>query len=320
GLARERRPDDAAVFVELHAQAEAHLHQYILDLVERFAAEVFGLQHFVFALLDKFSDGLDVGVLQAVVTAHGKLQLFDGAVQMLEARIVNGVLRHLHVFGRLVDVDEDNHVILHQLGGEADGVLRSDSAVGPHFDHEFFVVGHLAKAGRFDRVVDLAHRRVNAVHRDVADGQVFVVVAVGSHIAAAVLHAHLDLQFAAFADGGDVHALVEDGKVRIFLDLGAGDHAGLLNVQIDGLRQIVVQLDGHLLEVQDDVGRILNHTGDRRELVQHALDFHRGDGRALDGAEQRATQCVSDRGAPTAEKRPYRSVSDSSSGARRFGF
>src|SRR5579859_8192319 len=303
GLARERRPDNAAVFVELHAQAEAHLHQYILDLVERFPPEVLGLQHFVLALLHELADGLDVGVLQAVVAAHGKLQLFNGAVQVLEPRIVNGVLRHLDVFGRLVDVDEDNHVILHQLGGESDGVLRGDGAVGPDFDHQLLVVGHLSETRRLDGVVDLAHGRVNAIDGYVADRQVFVVVAVGSNVAAAVLDAHFDLQLAAFADGGDVHALVEHGEVRVFLDLGAGDHAGLLNVEVNRLRQIVVQLDGHLLQVQDDVGRILNHTGDRRELVQHALDFHRSDSRALDGAEQRATQCVSNRGAPTTLKR-----------------
>src|SRR5438445_580814 len=144
---------------------------------------------------------------------------------------------------------------------------------------------------------------MNAVHRNVADGQGFVVIAVRGHIAAAVLDAHFDLQLAAFADGGNVYALVEHGEIRVFLDLRAGDHAGLLDVHVNRLRQIVVQLDGHLLQVQDDVGRILNHTGDRRELVQHALDFHRGDGRALDGAEQRATQCVSYRGTPAAFKR-----------------
>src|SRR5258707_4263857 len=303
GLARQRRPDYAAVLVELHAQAEAHLHQYILDLVERFPAEVLGLQHFVFALLHELADGLDVGVLQAVVAAHGKLQLFDGAIQVFEPRIVDDILRHLDVLGRLVDVDEDNHVILHQLRGQADGVLRGDGAVGPDFDHQLFVIGHVSETCRFDRVIDLAHGRVNAVYRNVADGQVFVVVAVGGNVSAAVFDAHFDLQLAAFADSGDVHALVEHGEIRIFLDLGAGDHARLLNVQVNGLRQIVVQLDGHLLQVQDDVGRILNHTGDRRELVQHALDFHRGDSRALDGAEERATQCVSNRGAPTALKR-----------------
>src|SRR4029077_20420660 len=87
-LAWERRPDDAAVLVELHSQREAHLHQYIFDLVERLTAEVFGLQHFVLALLDELADGLDVCVLQAIIGAYGELELFNRAVQMLEARIV----------------------------------------------------------------------------------------------------------------------------------------------------------------------------------------------------------------------------------------
>src|SRR5208282_5357850 len=81
-LARQRRPDNPAVLVEFHAQAEAHLGQYILDLVERLSAEVLGLQHFVLALLHEFADGLDVRVLQAVVGTHGKFQLFHRTVQM----------------------------------------------------------------------------------------------------------------------------------------------------------------------------------------------------------------------------------------------
>src|SRR5258708_17171687 len=175
GLARQRRPDDAAVLVELHAQAEAHLHQYILDLVERFPAEVLGLQHFVFALLHELADGLDVGVLQAVVAAHGKLQLFDGAIQVFEPRIVDDILRHLDVLGWLVDVDDDTDVILHPLRAQPDGVLRGDGAVGPDFDHQLFVVGHLSETGRFDRAIDLAHGRVNAVHQIVLDRQGFLL-------------------------------------------------------------------------------------------------------------------------------------------------
>src|SRR5256886_16137230 len=87
-LARQRRPDDTAVLVEFHSQREAHLHQYIFDLVERLAAEVLSLQHFVFALLDELTDGLDVRILQAIVRAHGKLELLDRTVQMLQAWIV----------------------------------------------------------------------------------------------------------------------------------------------------------------------------------------------------------------------------------------
>jgi len=50
-----------------------------------------------FALLDELADGLDIGVLQAVVGAHGKLELLDGAVEMFEARIVGGVHRGFEV-------------------------------------------------------------------------------------------------------------------------------------------------------------------------------------------------------------------------------
>src|SRR5271156_2241654 len=212
GLAWERRPDDASVFIELHAQREAHLHQYIFDLVERFAAEVFGLQHFVLALLHEFADGLDVGVLQAVVGADGKFEFFDRAVEVFEARIVNGVLQDFDVVHRLFKVDEDAHVVFDELGGEADRILRGDGAVGPDFDHQLFVVGHLAETSGFNGVVHLADWRMDAVHRDVADGKVFVIVAVSGNVTASVLDAHFDLQLAAFADGSDIHAFIEDAK------------------------------------------------------------------------------------------------------------
>ena len=57
------------LLVNLHAQREAHLGENFLDLVEALAAEVFGLEHLRFGLLHQFADGLDVGVLQAVVAA-----------------------------------------------------------------------------------------------------------------------------------------------------------------------------------------------------------------------------------------------------------
>src|SRR5581483_9644452 len=62
-LARQRRPDDPAMLVELHAQRQSHLHQNVLDLIERLAAEVLGLEHFIFALLHEFTNSLDIRVL-----------------------------------------------------------------------------------------------------------------------------------------------------------------------------------------------------------------------------------------------------------------
>src|SRR5216684_669344 len=81
------------------------------------------------------------------------------------------------------------------------------------------------------------------------------------------------------------------------------DRTGLLDVDVNGLGQVGVELDGHLLEVEDDVGGILDHAGDRRKFVQHAFDLHGGDGRAFNGTEQRATQRVSNGRAPAALKR-----------------
>src|SRR6202011_2188405 len=75
------------------------------------------------------------------------------------------------------------------------------------------------------------------------------------------------------------------------------------DVQVNGLRQVGVQLDGHLLEVEDDVRGVFHHTGDRGEFVQHSFDFYGGDGRAFDGAQQRTPQTVTYRGAPAALKR-----------------
>src|SRR5437763_13116279 len=144
---------------------------------------------------------------------------------------------------------------------------------------------------------------MDAVDMNVADGQILVEVAIGGHVAAAVLGAHFDFQFSAFTDGSDVHALVENGEAGAFLNVRGVVRAGLVDVEINRLGQVGVQLDGHLLEVEDDVRGILDDAGDRREFVQNAFDLHGGDRRALNRTEQRTAQSVTDGGAPTALKR-----------------
>src|SRR5262249_35187434 len=130
------------------------------------------------------------------------------------------------------------------------------------------------------------------------DWQVFVVVAVGGDVAAAVLPAHFNLQLAAFTDRRDVHVLVEYREVRVFFDLRGGYWPRLLNIYIDWFRQVRCQLDGHLLEVENNVRGIFHYTGDRRKFVQYAFDFHRGDRRAFNRAQQSAPQRVPNRRSP----------------------
>ena len=67
----------------------------------------------------------------------------------------------------------------------------------------------------------------------------------------------------------------------------------LAQVRGDGL--VVLARDDEVLDVQDDLGDILLHTGDGAELVQDAVDADARDGRAGDRREQGATQRVAER-------------------------
>ena len=62
------------------------------------------------------------------------------------------------------------------------------------------------------------------------------------------------------------------------------------------------ELEGNLLQVQDDVGGIFDDAGDGLELVQHAFDLDRGDGGALDRGQQGAAQRIPNGGAEAAFK------------------
>ena len=83
----------------------------------------------------------------------------------------------------------------------------------------------------------------------------------------------------------------------------AAHFARLVDAQRQRLGVIDVQLERNLLQVEDDVGRVLDHAGNRRELVQHAVDLDGGDRRALDRGEQHAPQRVADRRAEAALER-----------------
>ena len=87
------------------------------------------------------------------------------------------------------------------------------------------------------------------------------------------------------------------------LDVARAHLAGLVDAECQRLGVIDVQLQRDLLQVEDDVGRVLDHAGNRRELVQHAVDLHRGDRRALNRGQQHAAQRVADRRAETALER-----------------
>ena len=178
-----------------------------------------------------------------------------------------------------------------------------DGAVGPHFERQLVVVGNLAETRGFDGVVALAHRRVHGIDRNESDAEIFVKILVGGNIAAAALQPHFHVELAAFADGRDVDVFVEHFDIAIGFDHAAGDYARLIGAQVDGFRRVAGQLERNLLQVEDDVGRVFDHAGDRLEFVQHAFHLHRGDGRAFDRTQQHAPQSIAHGCAEAAFKR-----------------
>src|SRR5207253_4468886 len=65
---------------------------------------------------------------------------------------------------------------------------------------------------------------------------------------------------------------------------------------------ITRQLKGDLFQVEDNIGGILDHAGDRLKFVQHSFDLYRRDGCALDGTEEHAAKRVADSGTETTLK------------------
>ena len=64
-----------------------------------------------------------------------------------------------------------------------------------------------------------------------------------------------------------------------------------------------MDLEGDLLEVEDDVGGVFHHTRNGAEFMLHTIDAHGGDGRAFNGTEQHAAEAVADGGAESALER-----------------
>src|SRR5581483_4009867 len=147
-----------SVLVNLHTEAQAHRGKDLLDLVERLAAEILGLEHFGFGLLHEFTDGLDIGILQAVVAAHGEVQCLDRAVHVLVADLGLALVNGRRGLDLLFKVDEDVHVVLQQLRSKTERVRRCDRTVRPDLERQLVIIGNLTKTRCFHRVIALTHR------------------------------------------------------------------------------------------------------------------------------------------------------------------
>src|SRR5207237_10188822 len=94
--------------------------------------------------------------------------------------------------------------------------------------------------------------------------------------------------------------VIRDLYVVIDRDVAGRDDASALLVEHDRRLIHVVQADGDVLEVQEDLDDVLLQTFQRGVLVEHAVDLDFGDGGTRNRGQQDATQRVAKRVTETA--------------------
>src|SRR5690606_1812648 len=276
-------------------QAEAHRHQLRLDLVYRLLPEVTDVEQVRLAARDELAHGVDALTLEAVVRPDGELQVLD---RQREVR------RELRVDGRRADLDALSLDV--ELTGQAEqldqratrrgeSITRPDRRLGLDIDDELVEVGTALDASGLDLVRHLEHRRVDRVDRNPPDLGIGLLVLHRRDVASTTLDRQLHLELALAVERGDVQVGVvhlDPGRRR---DVRRGDCTRALFAQVHHHWLVVFGGHDQTLQVEDDVGDVLLHPGDRGELVQDPVDPDRRDGRPRNRREQGSAQRVAER-------------------------
>src|SRR5262249_10978668 len=277
---------------------------FAFDFLQGRFAEVANFEQLFFGSDHQVAHGGDAFRFEAVGRPHGKLELGEAHVELALLLHVDDVVRagaggveviaERQFGGRLGVLDERVQVFAEDLGAFDHGHLRRYRAVGPDLHHQAVVVGALADAGFLDLVLDAQHRREAGVDRDYADLALLARCLVRRSITAAVLDGHLH---------HERHVGVQRSQHVLGVDdlhVGLGDHvlalhdAALVAINPNRPRLVGAVLHYQALDVEDDVGDVLDDAGDRRDLVEHALDLDAGDGGAFEAGQQDAAEAITD--------------------------
>ena len=207
-----------------------------------------------------------------------------------------------HLIGQ---IHEQLQMAVEDLCGGADGLIRLDAAVGPHFEGQAIVIGLLADAGVLDGVIHLADRREDRIRRDDADGRIGIFVVRCAHIAAALFQGQVHDEVGVLVERGDMQIAVDHLDLIVHGEGRRRQLTGALDVDGHRLGAVAIQLGGKLFQVEDDLCNVLFHTGNGGKLVLDALNADAGYGNARQRAEQHTAQGISQRLAKAMLKRLY---------------
>jgi len=292
----------AAAAARVFLGNEAEFAQPVHEFEEGFLAEVPQAEELLVRLLEHLADGHEAAALEAVVGAHGEVEVFDGGVVALRGEAEGLAGQGLRGRRGGAEVDEEAQLAIEDLGGLADGVLAVDGAVRPDFEDETVTVAFLTHAGGLHGVVDLAHGGEDGVHGDDADGHA-VGVAGGDETEAA-----LNLQGGGEAgvggvQGGDVEFRVDDLVVAGDFEVGGGDGALTGDVEEELGGPVGEGAEPNAAEIEQQFGGVFLDVVDDGEFVLHLVDAHGDDGGAGQGAQQDTPERVADGGAEATGER-----------------
>ena len=130
---------------------------------------------------------------------------------------------------------------------------------------------------------------------------------VGKNVTRTPLAGEFDVQFDRVGNRADIDFGIDNQDALGALNVRTGHSARTLdaNLERDGLGGDHLELIANrdVLDVEQELGCVFLHAGDRRELMENLVDAHRSDGGTLDRAQQNAAKGIADRLAVAALKR-----------------
>ena len=180
------------------------------------------------------------------------------------------------------------------LGAQRYCFLCGNDSVGQNFQSQLVIVGDVTHTGIFNLVANVVYRRINRVGIDQTNYRgVVLLILILRHISSAVIECKLHVESCILGKSSNVQFRVQNFNFRILLDITSGDHARTGHIDQDSLCALRIELRNNALHVQDDFGNVLFYTGDRGDLVQHAVNLNADYCNTGKRAEQDSAQGVS---------------------------
>ena len=175
------------------------------------------------------------------------------------------------------------------------GVFRRDAPVSPDLNDQLVVIRALPDTGVLDAVAHAPYRRKQRVNRDHTNRLLQLLVLLGRTETATDLDFQLDFKVHLLVQRADVLVGVEHLHHLVALDVRRRYRPFLIGREIHDVRLAAVRFQQHFLQVEHNVGHVLDDAGDARKLVRSPFDLDGTDARAFERTEQHPSQRVANR-------------------------